>query len=80
MFLMAREVHRLQEIYKTTDNELEKLRCKAIVKDIIAPSIEEITIITREYGSIVSTCIGKSFGRAVGMCHIDLSVVRTQHA
>ena len=47
---------------------------------VTAPSIEEITIITREYGCIVSTCIGKSFGRSVGMCHIDLSVVRTQHA
>ena len=51
MFLMAREVHRLQEIYKTTDNELEKLRCKAIVKDIIAPSIEEmLSVMADVYG------------------------------
>ena len=51
MFLMAREVHRLQEIYKTTDNELEKLRCKEIVKDIIAPSIKEmLSVMADVYG------------------------------
>ena len=42
MFLMAREIHRLQELYKKTDNPVEKQRYKAIVKDIVAPSIEEM--------------------------------------
>lgn len=52
MFLMVREVHRLQEIYRTTDNELEKLRCRAIVKDIITPCIEEMLCVMDEvYGS-----------------------------
>lgn len=51
MFLMVREVHRLQEIYRTTDNELEKLRCRAIVKDIITPCIEEMLCVMDEvYG------------------------------
>ena len=51
MFLMVREIHRLQEVYRTTDNELEKLRCKAIVKDIITPCIEEMLCVMDEvYG------------------------------
>lgn len=52
MFLMAREVHRLQGIYNTTINELEKQRCRAIVKDIVAPSIEEMLQVMEDvYGA-----------------------------
>ena len=51
MFLMAREIHRLQELYKKTDNPVEKQRYKAIVKDIVAPSIEEmLTVMDDVYG------------------------------
>ena len=51
MFLMAREIHRLQELYKKTDNPIEKQRYKAIVKDIVAPSIEEmLTVMDDVYG------------------------------
>ena len=42
MFLMVREVKRLQEIYQNSKNERERQRCKAMVKDIILPCVNEI--------------------------------------
>lgn len=42
MFLMVREVKRLQEIFRTTQNDMERQRCKAMAKDIILPCINEI--------------------------------------
>lgn len=52
MFLMVREVKRLQGIYKATNNMIEKGRCKAIATDIVAPRIEEMLKVMEEtYGS-----------------------------
>ena len=42
MFLIVREVKRLQEIYKSTKSNMERQRCKAMGKDIILPCINEI--------------------------------------
>lgn len=52
MFLMVQEIQRLRKLYKNTNNITEKKRCKAMVKDIIAPSVEEMLCIMEEkYGS-----------------------------
>ncbi len=40
MYLMVREVRRLQEVYKTSVNSMERNRCKALVKDIILPCVD----------------------------------------
>lgn len=51
MFLMVREINRLQGIYKTSESEMEKKRCKAMVMDIIAPCVEEmIRAVEETYG------------------------------
>lgn len=51
IFLMAREAYRLQNLYKTTDNIVEKTRYKALVKNIVIPSMEEmLTVMNDVYG------------------------------
>lgn len=42
MFLIVREVKRLQEIYKNTKSNIERQRCKAMAKDIILPCANEV--------------------------------------
>lgn len=42
MFIMASECKRLQELYKSATNPVDKKRYKAMVKNIIIPSIEEM--------------------------------------
>lgn len=51
MFLMVEEVKRLQALYANSNNELEKNKYKAIVRDVVAPSIDEmLKIIEEQYG------------------------------
>lgn len=51
MFLMAHEAYRLQKLYKGTDNIVEKIRYKALVKDIVIPSMEEMLMVMNDiYG------------------------------
>ena len=42
MFLMVREVKRLQDLYRNSTNDMERMRCKAMVKDIILPCVNEM--------------------------------------
>lgn len=52
MFLMVEEVKRLQKLYATSNNELEKNKYKALVQNVVAPSIDEmLRIIEEQYGS-----------------------------
>ena len=50
-FLMIRETIRLQDIYKTNDNELERNKSKSIANNVILPCINEmLAVIEMEYG------------------------------
>ena len=40
MYLMVREVRRLQKVCKTTQREMERQRSRAIVRDVILPGID----------------------------------------
>lgn len=42
LFLMVREVKRLQGIYQNTKNNIERQRCKAMVIDIILPCVDKM--------------------------------------
>lgn len=51
MLLMVREVKRLQDIYRHSTDTIERQRCMAMVKDIVAPGIEEMLSVMEEvYG------------------------------
>lgn len=51
MFLMAREIIRLQKIYNNTNNQIEKQKSKSIVQNVIVPRMEEILCIVEDkYG------------------------------
>ena len=48
---MVREVKRLQDIYRHSTDTIERQRCMAMVKDIVAPGIEEMLSVMEEvYG------------------------------
>lgn len=52
MFLMVHESKRLMAMYKQTNNTVEKNRLKALAKDIVIPSINEmLTVMEETYGS-----------------------------
>lgn len=54
MMLMAKEYKRLNMRYKNARTDLEKERCKAMAKDVVIPSIEEmLSFLENNYGSDV---------------------------
>lgn len=51
LYIMLDETKRLLGIYQTSESELERKRSKAIVRDVIAPAINELLRIVKEqYG------------------------------
>ena len=51
LFLMIRETVRLQNIYKTSDTELERDRSKSIATNVVLPCMNEmLSVVEKEYG------------------------------
>lgn len=67
MFLMARECKRLNKLYNTTKNPVEKKRSSAVAQGVVIPAIEEMLSVMEEtYGQEAVESLERIISEAMG--------------